>query len=147
MYTVITYFMTDQPHEAFRFWIIVEMNTMISLVAQSLGLLIGAACQIQVSIRKKLCIFVLPIITTRSFQFAKFQSAVFVAPITAIPIFLFGGFFVTLNSVPLYLRWISWFSYAKYGFQSALTAVYGFDREDLKCYQPYCHFKNPRYAK
>ncbi|XP_035704562.1 ATP-binding cassette sub-family G member 4 isoform X2 [Folsomia candida] len=118
LYTVITYFMTDQPHEAFRFWIIVAMNTMISLVAQSLGLLIGAACHI--------------------------QSAVFVAPITAIPVFLFGGFFVTLSSVPAYLRWMSYGSYAKYAFQSAITAVYGFDRADLKCHQPYCHFKNPR---
>jgi len=69
---------------------------------------------------------------------------VFVGPITAIPVFLFGGFFVTLNAVPAYLRWISWFSYVRYSFQSILTAVYGFDRPDMHCPIAYCHFKNPK---
>jgi len=51
---------------------------------------------------------------------------------------------VTLNAVPAYLRWISWFSYARYAFQSTLTAIYGFDRDDLRCTQAYCHFKHPK---
>jgi len=49
LYTVITYFMTDQPLEFFRFGIMTGMYILISLVAQSLGLLIGAACQIEAS--------------------------------------------------------------------------------------------------
>ena len=72
------------------------------------------------------------------------QNAVFVGPVTTIPIFLFSGFFVTLNTVPAYLRWVSWVSYARYSFQSTLTAVYGFDRDYLKCSEAYCHFKNPK---
>lgn len=51
-----------------------------------------------------------------------FQNAVFIGPITTIPIFLFAGFFVTLKAVPAYLRWVSWLSYARYSFQSTLTA-------------------------
>ncbi|ODM93202.1 ATP-binding cassette sub-family G member 1 [Orchesella cincta] len=118
LYVAITYYMTDQPQEAFRFWIVAAMHISISLVAQSLGLLIGAACHV--------------------------QNAVFIGPITTIPIFLFAGFFVTLKAVPAYLRWVSWLSYARYSFQSTLTAVYGFDRDNLKCNQAYCHFKHPK---
>src|SRR4051794_30332768 len=74
----------------------------------------------------------------------RFQAAVFVGPVTTIPIFLFSGFFVTMKSVPAYLRWISYISYARYSFQSTLTAVYGYERESLNCFEPYCHFKNPK---
>ncbi|ODM94415.1 ATP-binding cassette sub-family G member 1 [Orchesella cincta] len=118
LYVVIMYYMSDQPQEAFRFWIVAGMHICISLVAQSLGLLIGAACHV--------------------------QNAVFIGPVTAIPMFLFAGFIVSIESVPIYLRWISWFAYPKYSFQSILTAVYGLERENLKCYQAYCHFKNPK---
>ncbi|ODM94414.1 ATP-binding cassette sub-family G member 1 [Orchesella cincta] len=117
LYVAITYYMADQPQEAFRFWIVAGMHICISLVAQSLGLLIGAMCHV--------------------------QNAVFIGPVTTIPMFLFAGFLVSLESVPVYLRWISWFSYVKYSFQSILAAIYGFERENLKCTQAYCHFKNP----
>ncbi|CAG7838161.1 unnamed protein product [Allacma fusca] len=74
LYVTITYFMTEQPLEFFRFSIVCGMLILVSLVAQSIGLLIGAACAIQ----------------------------------------------------------------------STLTAVYGYDRGNLLCSDPYCHFKNPK---
>jgi len=76
-------------------------------------------------------------------SFLVFQSSVFIGPISTIPIFLFSGFFVTLNTVPAYIRWVSAISYAKYAFQSTLTAVYGFNRADLKCTTGFCLFKTP----
>jgi len=109
--------MTAQPLETFRFLIVCGMAILIGLVAQSIGLLIGAACSV--------------------------TSSVFIGPISTIPIFLFSGFFVTLNTVPAYIRWVSAISYAKYAFQSTLTAVYGFDREELSCTQAFCLFKKP----
>ncbi|CAG7825329.1 unnamed protein product [Allacma fusca] len=118
LYIVIAYFMTEQPYDMFRLSIVIFFAILISLTAQSIGLLIGAACSL--------------------------QSAVFIGPITAIPVFLFSGFFVTMKSVPAYIRWIAYVSYARYSFQSLLTAMYGFDRAPLKCGEPYCHFKNPR---
>lgn len=144
--------MTDQPQEAFRFWIVAAMHICISLVAQSLGLLIGAACHVQVRWKSTLtdpiyyCLLHLSnfYLTIKLLYIWCFQNAVFIGPITTIPIFLFAGFFVTLKAVPAYLRWVSWLSYARYSFQSTLTAVYGFDRDNLKCTQAYCHFKHPK---
>ena len=62
--------------------------------------------------------------------------------ITEIP--HFAGFFVTLENIPFYMHWMSYVAYTRYGFEGTMLAVYGFDRETLKCSQPYCHFKYPQ---
>ena len=57
MYTTIVYFMSDQPLDVMRFFMFLLMGILISLVAQSLGIVIGAAMDIQVTIQSLLCKF------------------------------------------------------------------------------------------
>ena len=67
--------------------------------------------------------------------------AVFAAPALTIPFLLFSGFFVTLSSIPVYMQWITYLSFIRYSFQGSMVSIYAYDRANLNCTQPYCHFK------
>ncbi|KPJ15738.1 ATP-binding cassette sub-family G member 1 [Papilio machaon] len=72
-----------------------------------------------------------------------FQNGVFLAPVMSVPFLLFSGFFVSFNAIPVYLRWITYLSYIRYGFEGTALATYSFNRTKLQCHQTYCHFKDP----
>ena len=66
-FVLIVYFMTSQPLDLMRLSMFILMCILTSLVAQSLGLVIGCACDV--------------------------QTAVYLGPISVIPILLFSGEF------------------------------------------------------
>ncbi|XP_049789006.1 ATP-binding cassette sub-family G member 4-like isoform X1 [Schistocerca nitens] len=118
VYVTIVYFMTSQPHETKRFFMVLSMCVLTSLVAQSLGLLVGASMSI--------------------------ENGIFFGPASSVPIILFSGFFVTFSALPKYLQWVPYISYVRYGFEGTMVALYGHGRPKLKCSEMYCHFKNPK---
>ncbi|CAG4966921.1 unnamed protein product [Colias eurytheme] len=117
VYVIIVYFMTSQPMQVDRVLMFTTVNILTALVAQSLGLLIGAAMKI--------------------------ETGVYLGPVTTIPVVLFSGFFVNFNAIPEYLHWLTYISYIRYGFEGAMLSVYGYGREKLNCSVAYCHFRTP----
>ncbi|XP_054084085.1 ATP-binding cassette sub-family G member 1 [Zeugodacus cucurbitae] len=117
VYVSLVYYFTSQPWELFRFGMFLAACLMIAFVAQSVGLVVGAAMNV--------------------------QNGVFLAPVMSVPFLLFSGFFVSFDAIPIYLRWITYLSYIRYGFEGTALATYGYGREKLKCFQTYCHFKSP----
>lgn len=89
IYSIIIYRMTGQLDDNQRFIGFILLNILLAFVAQSKGILIGALYANQV------------------------DSAVFVAPLTTVPVILFGGFFVNLSGLPKYLSCLPLFSYFK----------------------------------
>lgn len=117
IYVSIVYWLTSQPPESHRYYMFLGACLLISFVAQSVGLVVGAAMNV--------------------------QNGVFLAPVMSVPFLLFSGFFVSFDAIPVYLRWITYLSYIRYGFEGTALATYSFGREKLKCFQTYCHFKSP----
>ena len=69
-----------------------------------------------------------------------FQLGVLIVPATAIPMLMFSGFFIRFRELFTIFQPITYISYFRYGFEGAIHAVYGFDREKLPCSEGVCYF-------
>lgn len=97
VYVIVVYYLTSQPMEVDRVCMFVLICLLTSLVAQSLGLLMGAGLSVELG--------------------------VFLGPVSTIPTILFSGFFVNLDTIPSYLQWVTYVSYVRYGFEGEQMGV------------------------
>lgn len=104
--------------EPIRFCMVLLIAVLTALVSQSLGLLVGAAFNI--------------------------EGGVFVGPISSIPMVLLSGFFVNLNDLPFYIKWLPYGSYIRYSFEGFLISIYGLNRPNLECNEIFCYYKYPK---
>lgn len=109
--------MTMQPVELFRLTYFLNMCILVSLVAQSFGLMIGALMDL--------------------------KNGVIFGPLLVLPFTIFSGFFVQLYDAHPYFQWVFHISFLKYGFEGLVLSVFGYDRGKLPCETDYCHFVYP----
>lgn len=118
VYVLVTFYMTAQPTEPFRFGLFLSMCFLVSLVAQSCGMLVSASL--------------------------KLQNGVIFGPLAIMPFVVFSGFFVHMNDAHPYMRWIFHTSFLKYGLEGVVHAIFGYDRTKMSCSSDYCHFVYPQ---
>lgn len=119
IFSVIVYTMSGQPLDIVRFSMFFVISLYTVLVAQSFGLMIGAAFDV--------------------------VNGTFLGPTFSVPMMMFAGFGVTLRDLPSYLYWGSYVSYLRYGLEGFIAAIYGMDRPKLACEEAlYCHYRLPR---
>lgn len=141
LFSIIIYLMTSQPLEMFRFGMFFTISVLVTIVGQSVGLMVGAWFDVVVS--RIYFNFILSNVINILFLTHCFtlQNGTFLAPTIAIPMMMFAGFGVTLRDLPHYMKWGSHFSYLRYGLEGYVGAIYGEGRERLSCDIMYCHYR------
>ncbi|XP_055598771.1 ATP-binding cassette sub-family G member 1-like [Uranotaenia lowii] len=111
------YYLTDQPLDPTRFAMVWAMFFLGGAIAQCIGLLAG------------ICF------STKTQNFI-------VANACLIPS-IFSGFLINERDLLTALKPFSIVSFYRYQFHGVMQALYGLDRDPLKCSQVYCYFKKP----
>jgi ABC-type multidrug transport system permease subunit len=61
--------------------------------------------------------------------FPSFEAGASFSPMITLPLMFLGGFYVNVDTVPWFLRWISYISPFNYGFKAGLLSI--FEGEDF----------------
>ncbi|XP_055598768.1 ATP-binding cassette sub-family G member 4-like [Uranotaenia lowii] len=117
VFLTIAYLLTGQPLELFRFSMFWSICLLLGMFAQSVGLLSGAAFDI--------------------------QMATFFVPCLTIPALLFSGFFIKSYELLDFLKPVSYLSFFRYSSQGSLQAIYGYNRTDYPCSEIMCYYNRP----
>ncbi|KAL7734879.1 hypothetical protein ACLKA6_011156 [Drosophila palustris] len=118
-FMAMTYWMSGLPEQMWRFCIFVAVGLMISLVAEGMGLAIGA---------------------TFSITNGSVVGPLIIAPLMGLAVYGFDFAPQITGGMNLLMK----FSYVRVGVVALVLAVFGFQREELDCDEIYCHFSDPR---
>ncbi|RWS23232.1 ABC transporter-like protein 12 [Leptotrombidium deliense] len=106
IYASMTYYLTGQINDSWRFGAFLVISILISLIGQSVGLVVGTICV------------------------RNLRAASFIAPLSTLPFVLFSGFFLRIPFIPSYLKIFSSISSLRYAFEALVIIIYGFGRCD-----------------
>ncbi|XP_074101484.1 ATP-binding cassette sub-family G member 1 isoform X1 [Cotesia typhae] len=117
-FLITAYWLTGQPLEWDRFMKVWIICFLISMLAQSFGVLAGALFDPQIG-----C---------------------FIVPALNIPLLLFAGFFIKFSEMSSYFYPVSAISFYRYAFEGIMQAVYGNDRAIVNCDADFCILRKPK---
>lgn len=119
VYCSVSYFLSNQPLDWYRFLMFLAIATLSSFTAESIGLIIGTTVN--------------PINGT-------FLGAIITAVMLA-----FAGFLLLFSHMSTFFYYLSYLSYMRYSLEGMVHSLYGFNREKLSCPEEliYCHYRVP----
>ncbi|PSN47143.1 ATP-binding cassette sub-family G member 4 [Blattella germanica] len=103
----LTYVLSAQPLEWFRFIRVVLAFFFTSLTAEGFGFFLGTICR--------------PTMST-------FNGALYTAFLV-----LFGGCLMLFGHMPSYIHWLSFFGFFRFTFDAVLSVLYSYNRQKLYC--------------
>ncbi|KAG5667468.1 hypothetical protein PVAND_015448 [Polypedilum vanderplanki] len=119
IFSSIVYFLSGLPMEPWRFFLFALIGVVVSIVAEGLGLAIGA---------------------TFNVTNGSAVGPALMAPFLGLAIY---GFDFAAD-VPIFMYALMKFSFIRGGVVSLVLTVFGFNREKLECSDVYCHFDDPK---
>ncbi|KAK0075102.1 hypothetical protein PV325_007354 [Microctonus aethiopoides] len=117
IYCSVSYLMSSQPLDWNRFIMFLVTSILITFIAESMGLILG--------------IVVNPV------------NGTFFGAIATCVMLIFAGFLALFRHMPVFMYYISYLSYLRYGLDAMIEAIYGNNREKLPCPIDYCHYRIP----
>ncbi|XP_070491982.1 ATP-binding cassette sub-family G member 1-like [Chironomus tepperi] len=122
IYIVITYFLTDQPLELFRFSAFFTINLLCTFVAQGYGLVVSSLFNV---------------------KWGTILGNFFICPFL-----IFSGFFVQMKHIHEALHWLFHISFLKYALEGSVYSIIGFNRTKIECDEfdkeiSYCRYSYP----
>lgn len=122
IYILITYFLTDQPLEFFRFTGFFTINLLCTFVAQGLGLVCSSICNV--------------------------KWGIMLGNFFICPFLIFSGFFVQMKHIHKAMHWLFHISFLKYALEGSVYSIIGFNREKMECDDfdnelVYCRYSYP----
>ncbi|CAG9578908.1 unnamed protein product [Danaus chrysippus] len=117
IFVLPAWYLTSQPLEPYRLILAWSICTLLTILAQTFGLVVGAACGVKLGL--------------------------FVIPAANIPMLMFSEFFIPYQEMPSYLQPFALMSYFRYSFDAFMQTAYGFGRKNLPCNKIFCLFKQP----
>ncbi|XP_014259541.1 ATP-binding cassette sub-family G member 1-like [Cimex lectularius] len=119
VYCTIVYWMSAQPGEWYRFFLFLFMCTMVSLLAQSIGYLLGSSMRV--------------------------INGVVFGPLSIMPAVMMSGYFIQMRDSPMWSRPFFKLSYIRHCLEGLVVAIYGYSRTNLPCVsEDYCHYVTPK---
>ncbi|KAL7034285.1 hypothetical protein ACKWTF_007922 [Chironomus riparius] len=122
IYIVITYFLTNQPLELFRFTAFFTINLLCTFVAQGYGLIVSSLFNV---------------------KWGTILGNFFICPFL-----IFSGFFVQMKHIHQALHWLFHISFLKYALEGSVYSIIGFNRTKIECDEfdkeiSYCRYSYP----
>ncbi|KAG5672561.1 hypothetical protein PVAND_002679 [Polypedilum vanderplanki] len=118
IYTSITFFLTDQPLELYRYLMFLMICLVMSYAAQSLGIMFTSLMNIQM---------------TTTF-----------GTIIMMPFFLFSSFVIFSKDTHPFLIYLFDANFMNMAFKGSVNSIIGLNRTKFECDEFYCHYSDPK---